>query len=93
MAGFTRVNGASAPFQAVGRTLFFKTFAKASMTTAMLDDIVREVQQTATITAIGAFTSGSSNSVNMIVEGTTIANQSAAAFGNVAGVTVTDMAF
>ena len=93
MASFTRINGAAAPFQAVGRKLYFKTFAKSSMTTANLDDIVREVQQTATITAIGDFTSGSSNSVNMIVEGADIANQSSGTYGAVSAVTITTMAF
>ena len=92
MAGFTRVNGAAASFSAVGRKLYFKTFTKSGMTQANLDDIVREVQQIATITAIGAF-SAPQGAVNMIVEGADIGNQSSAAFGAVSGVAVSDLAF
>jgi hypothetical protein len=92
MASFTRVNGAAASFEAVGRNLFFKTFTKSGMTQANLDDIVREVQQTATITAIGAF-SAPQGAVNMMIEGADIGNQSSAAFGAVAGVAVSDMSF
>lgn len=71
MAVFTRTNGKAAPMEQVGRDLFFKTFTRASITQANLDALVQSVQQTSTITAIGAFTAPAS-SVNMIIEGADI---------------------
>ena len=91
MPTFARVNGGAAPMEQVGRDLFFKTFTKGSaMTQADLDALVQAVQLTATVTAIGAFTAGSSTAVNMIVEGANITNG-----GNipVTGITTSDLSF
>ena len=50
MAGFTRVHGAVAPFEAVGRNLFFKNLAKGSaMSQADLDALTQTVSQLVTI--------------------------------------------
>lgn len=68
MASFERTNGGAAPMEQVGRDLFFKTFTRASITQANLDALVQSIQQTSTVTAIGAFTAGA-GSVNMIIEG------------------------
>lgn len=68
MASFARTNGGAAPMEQVGRDLFFKTFTRAAITQANLDALVQSIQQTATVTAIGAFTAPAS-SVNMIIEG------------------------
>lgn len=85
MAGFTRVNGAAAPFEAVGRNLFFKNYSKGSaMSQADLDALVQFVQQTATVTVIGSFTAGSSTAVSMVIEGADV--------DTVAGYTVTNVA-
>lgn len=87
MAVFARVNGAAAPMEQVGRDLFFKTFTKGSaMTQAELETLVQTVQLTSTITAIGAFTAGSSTAVNMIIEGADIT-------ANIAGTTTTTLSF
>jgi hypothetical protein len=60
----------SAPFEAVGRNLFFKNFDKGSaMTQADLNELVKAVQLRATVTVIGDFTAGTSESVNMVIEG------------------------
>lgn len=78
----------AAPFEAVGRDVFFKTFAKTNITQAELNSIVAEVQLTSTVTAIGTFTAGTSDTVNMLIEGADVT-----AISSVAGVTVTDLAF
>jgi hypothetical protein len=75
----------AAPFTAIGRDVFIKSFSKTNITQTELDALVQTVQQTATITAIGAFTAGTSDVVNMIIEG---ADVSAAT-----GYTVADVAF
>lgn len=75
----------SAPFSAIGRTVFIKSFAKTNITQAELNELVKAVQLTATITAIGAFTAGTSDVVNMIIEGADVTE--------VAGFTVGDVAF
>ena len=75
----------AAPFTAIGRTVFIKSFAKTNITQTELDALVQTVQQTATITAIGAFTAGTSDVVNMIIEGADV--------GDLAGFTTTDVAF
>jgi VCBS repeat-containing protein len=86
MATLTRVNGAAAPMEQVGRDLFVKNFAKENMTQAQLESLVTAVQQTSTITVIGAFTAGTSDSVNMIIEGADIT-------ANIAGCVTTTVAF
>lgn len=75
----------AAPFTAIGREVFVKSFAKENATQAELNDLVRAVQLTSTITAIGAFTPGTSDVVNMIIEGADV--------GDLAGFTASDMAF
>jgi NCAIR mutase (PurE)-related protein len=81
-SGFTK------PFSAIGRDIFIKSFAKTNISQAELNAIVQEVQLTSTVTAIGAFTAGTSDVVNMIIEGKDVAEINA-----VAGVTVDDVAF
>lgn len=91
MAVFTRVNGAAGPMEQVGRDLFFKTFTKGSaISQADLEALVQAIQNTSTITAIGAFTAGSSTAVNMIIEGADIAN---AANTPVSGITTSNLSF
>jgi len=75
----------AAPFSAIGRTVFIKSFAKTNITQAELNELVKAVQLTATITAIGAFDAGTSDVVNMIIEGADVTT--------VAGFTVGDVAF
>lgn len=75
----------AAPFSAIGRTVFIKSFAKTDATQAELNELVKAVQLTSTITAIGNFTAGTSDVVNMIIEGADV--------GDLAGFTTTDMAF
>lgn len=75
----------AAPFSAIGRTVFIKSFAKTNISQAELNELVKAVQLTATITAIGAFTAGTSDVVNMIIEGADVTE--------VAGFTVGDVAF
>ena len=75
----------AAPFSAIGRTVFIKSFAKTNITQDQLNDLVKTVQLTATITAIGAFEAGTSDVVNMIIEGADVTT--------VAGYTVGDVAF
>jgi len=75
----------AAPFSAIGRTVFIKSFAKTNITQAELNALVETVQQTATITAIGDFDAGTSDVVNMIIEGADVST--------VAGFTVGDVAF
>jgi len=75
----------AAPFTAIGRTVFIKAFAKTNASQADLNELVKAVQLTSTITAIGAFTAGTSDVVNMIIEGADV--------GDLAGFTTTDVAF
>lgn len=86
----TKVNGKAAPFEAVGRDLFFKTFTKGSaISQANLDALVETVQMTSTVTAIGAFTAGSSTAVNMLLEGADWPNNNTA----ISGYTISDLSF
>jgi hypothetical protein len=78
MAAFTRVNGAAASMEQVGRDLFIQNFSGISTANvasgqAALESLVTAIQATATITAIGDFTAGTSGNVNMIIEGAEIA--------------------
>jgi hypothetical protein len=75
----------AAPFTAIGREVFIKSFAKTDASQADLNALVKAVQLTSTITAIGAFTAGTSDVVNMIIEGADV--------GDLAGFTASDMAF
>lgn len=72
-------------FSSVGREVFMQNFDKnAAMSQADLNALVSAVQMTSTVTAIGAFEAGVSESVNMMVEGSKAV---------VAGYTVSDVAF
>lgn len=75
----------AAPFTAIGRTVFIKSFAKTNASQTDLNNLVKAVQLTATITAIGAFDAGVSDEVNMIIEGADV--------GDLAGFTASTMAF
>lgn len=75
----------AAPFTAIGRTVFIKSFAKTNASQTDLNNLVKAVQLTSTITAIGAFDAGVSDVVNMIIEGADV--------GDLAGFTAGDVAF
>jgi len=75
----------AAPFTAIGRTIWIKNFAKTNMSQTDLNTLVEAVQLTSTVTAIGAFTAGTSDSVNMIIEGRDVTD--------VDGYDVSDVAF
>lgn len=78
--------GFAQPFAAIGREIFIKNFDfGAAMSQADLEALVHAVQMTSTVTAIGAFVAGTSESVSMIIEGKDVSA--------VAGYTVTDVAF
>ena len=74
----------AAPFTAIGRDVFIKSFAKTNITQAELDALVQTVQLTSTITAIGAFTAGTSDVVNMIIEGADVSAATGYTVANVA---------
>jgi hypothetical protein len=74
----------AAPFTAIGRDVFIKSFAKTNITQTELDALVQTVQLTSTITAIGAFTAGTSDVVNMIIEGADVSAVSGYTVANVA---------
>lgn len=75
----------AAPFTAIGRTIWIKNFAKTNMSQTDLNTLVEAVQLTSTVTGIGAFTAGTSDSVNMIIEGRDVTE--------VDGYDVSDVAF
>jgi hypothetical protein len=83
MARSTRQNAAA--FTAIGREIWIKSFAKTNFTQSELNVLVEAVQLTSTITAIGAYTAGTSDAVSMIIEGADV--------GDLAGFTTTDLAF
>lgn len=92
MASVTRVHGQTGPFSAVGRQEYsIKSFSKTNITQAELDALVTSVQQLNTIMIIGAFTAGTSDVVNMLIEGKGVTNGSLDAGG--ATFTVADVAF
>jgi hypothetical protein len=74
----------AAPFTAIGREVFIKSFAKTNITQDELNDLVKAVQLTSTITAIGAFAAGTSDVVNMIIEGADVSVVAGYTVGNVA---------
>lgn len=95
MAKFDRTNGKAEPMEQVGRDLFFKTFsgissASAAAGQADLDALIQAIQQTSTVTVIGAFTAGTSTSVNVVIEGTDVTNGSNSPL---TGITAADRAF
>jgi hypothetical protein len=75
----------AAPFTAIGRTIWIKSFAKTNFSQTDLNVLVEAVQATSTVTAIGAFTPGVSDAVSMIIEGADV--------GDLAGFTASTMAF
>jgi hypothetical protein len=90
MAVFTRVNGKTDAFSAVGRAIALTKFAKTNMTQTELDAVVTVIQQTASVTAIGTdaaggFVSGTTDAVYIITEGP--APAAGNNFGGVSGVT------
>ena len=92
MAYTNRAHGAAGSFSAVGRQEYqLKSFSKTNITQAELDALVTSVQTLNTITMIGAFVAGTSDVVNMLVEGGAIANSDIVAGG--ATFTVGDVAF
>ena len=92
MASVTRVHGQAGPFSAVGRQEYqLKSFSKTNITQAELDALVTYVQQLRTIMMIGAFTAGTSDVVNMLIEGKTLGDADISAGG--ATFTVADVAF
>jgi hypothetical protein len=97
MATVTRVNGAVASFQAFGRAIRFLTVSQSDATALELEAIVNALTvKGLTVEAIGAFTAGVSDTVNIIVSGNeaiSTADLSTAAGAAVAGTTVADMAF
>ena len=74
----------AAPFTAIGRDVFIKSFSKTNITQAELDALVQTVQLTSTITAFGAFTAGTSDVVNMIIEGADVSAATGYTVANVA---------
>lgn len=74
----------AAPFTAIGRDVFIKSFAKTNITQTELNELVKTVQLTSTVTAIGAFTAGTSDVVNMIIEGADVTEVDGYTVGNVA---------
>ena len=72
------------PHLAIGRDVFIKSFAKTNITQAELNELVKAVQLTSTITAIGAFTAGTSDVVNMIIEGADVSAATGYTVANVA---------
>lgn len=86
----TKVNGKVESFEAFGRDIFMKNFDKGSaISQANLDALMETVQLTASVSALGAFTAGTSTEVNMIVEGANIANGNA----TISGYTISDISF
>ena len=83
MARSVRQN--AAPFTAIGRTIWIKSFAKTNFTQNELNLLVEAVQLTSTVTAIGDFTAGTSDAVSMIIEGADV--------GDLAGFTASNVAF
>jgi len=94
MAYVTKLHDASGSFSAIGRQEYqFKTISKTNITQAELNAFVTEIAQLNTIMAIGDFTAGTSDSVNMLIEGKGLDNQSSGTFAGVGSVTITTMAF
>lgn len=85
-----KVNGKVESFEAFGRDIFMKNFDKGSaISQANLDALVETVQLTSTVSAIGAFTAGTSTEVNMIIEGADVVNGNA----TISGYTISDISF
>lgn len=82
MARSARQN--AAPFEAIGRTIFMKSFSKTNITQSELNVLVEAVQMTSTVTAIGAFDAGVSDVVNMIIEGADVGDLAGFTAGNIA---------
>ena len=74
----------AAPFTAIGREVHIKSFSKTNITQVQLNELVQLVQLTNTVTAIGTFAAGTSDVVNMIVEGPDFTTASGYTVANVA---------
>ena len=78
----------------IGKDIFVKNIAKTNITTAELTTMIQNLQLTSTVIAVkcaAAFVSGTTDSVNVILEGTDVANDSTNALG-VTGAALTDAA-
>lgn len=97
MATVTRVNGGVASFQAFGRSIRFLTIGQSDVTAVELEAIVQALTAHGlTVDAIGSYTQGTQDAVNIIVSGNeaiSTADLQTAAAAAVAGTTVTDMWF
>ena len=69
MAGITKIHGNVLPAQFFGGDLRIIAVAKTNMTQAEVDAMYTAISLRATVSAVGAFTAGSSDSVQFIVEG------------------------
>ena len=92
MAAVSKTHNASGSFSAIGRQEYqLKSFSKTNITNAELVALVQAVGQLNTIMMIGSFTAGTSDVVNMLIEGKTLANDDISAGG--ATFTVGDVSF
>ena len=96
MAGFgpTGDKPTAALGEFIGKDIFVKQIAKTNMTTAELTTMVENLQLTSTVIAVkcaAAFQSGTTDIVNVILEGTDVANDASDALG-VTGAALTDAA-
>ena len=82
MAGITKVNGTVFPAQFYGRDLQIIAVAKTNMTQAEVDAMYNALSLRATVAAVGAFTAGTSDSVQFIVEGLDFTGADAYGTGN-----------
>lgn len=98
MATFSRVNGATQSFSAVGRAVALTSFSKTNITQAELDAVVAYIQLTASVTAIAGdqssgepFVAGTTDAVYILTEGP--APAAGSDFGGVTGVTAAVVAY
>jgi hypothetical protein len=96
MASFTRTNGSVVPgVEFVGRDLQFFTINKTDITAVQMEAIIFAVETVASVEAIGAATYGTSDTVNIIISGTSkdATALTALADAAVSGATITAMSF
>tara|TARA_B100000989_G_scaffold289301_1_gene260953 strand:- start:1228 stop:1527 length:300 start_codon:yes stop_codon:yes gene_type:complete len=78
----------------IGKDIFVKNIAKTDITTAELTTMIQSLQLTTTVIAVkcaAAFASGTTDSVNVILEGVDVANDASDALG-VTGAALSDAA-
>jgi len=78
----------------IGKDIFVKNIAKTNMTTAELTTMIQSLQLTTTVIAVkcaAAFNSGTTDEVNVILEGVDVANDASDALG-VTGAALSDAA-